>query len=38
MMLTPEQQDMVGEIFRRYGFEGDIVFDKYEERHDFTTV
>lgn len=38
MMLTPEQQDMVGEIFRRYGFEADFVFDKYEERHDFTTV
>ena len=34
--LTPQRQEAVGEIFRRYGFESDIVFDKYVERYDYT--
>ena len=38
MMLTPEQQDVIAKTFRRYGFDGDIVFDKYEERFNYTAV
>ena len=37
-MLTPEQQDVIGKTFRRHGFEGDIVFDKYEERYNYTVL
>ncbi len=35
MMLTPSQQQKVIDVFRRHGFDGDIVFDKYMEAYEF---
>ena len=36
--LTPEQQEAVARIFRRYGFQGEITFDEYTEEPDFTYI
>ena len=34
--LSPELQQKIENIMRKAGFEGDIVFDEYEEMYDFT--
>lgn len=38
MMLTPSQQQNVADVFRRHGFDGDIVFDQYMEAYDLTSL
>lgn len=35
-MMSPERQEAVAQIFRKYGFEGEITFDTVEECYDFT--
>ena len=37
-LLTPELQEMVSQVFRRHGFKGEIVFDKYFESYNYTMV
>ena len=36
--LTPSQQQRVCDVFRRHGFDGDIVFDHYMEAYDLTSI
>ena len=35
-MMSQERQEAVAQIFRKYGFEGEITFDTVEECYDFT--
>ena len=37
-LMNPKQQQEVHDIFRRYGFEDDIVFDEYIETYDYTAL
>ena len=36
--LSPELQQKIENIMRKAGFEGDIVFDEYEEMYDFSRI
>ena len=37
-ILSPEEQQEIVNILHRYGIEGDIAFDNYEETYDFTRI
>lgn len=36
-LLTPEQQEWIIALFRRHGYTGELGFDKYLDRYDFTS-